>query len=207
MPRANSVIMTASTVATALPRRAVRAGFRAARLPLAMAEHLTERAGVDISGLPPVIVLDTLEAQTKQAIGRLLGDGMLVAEGERQARLVAHRRGLVLIDEESVAAGEPPAPPAPIAVVPDPEPVPVPEPEREPEPEPEAQPGPEGGAEAQDSEEAAAARLAEIRRAEEAARQEAAERAAVRREAQRKAAAARAKAAAAKRRRAQVTGD
>lgn len=201
MPRANSVIMTASTVATALPRRAVRAGFRAARLPLSMAEHLTERAGVDISGLPPVIVLDTLEAQTKQAIGRLLGDGMLVAEGERQARLVAHRRGLVLIDEESVAGGAPAAPPAPIAVVPDPEPVPAPEPE------PEPQAGPEGGAEAEGSEEAAAARLAEIRRSEEAARQEAAERAAARREAQRKAAAARAKAAAAKRRRAQVTGD
>lgn len=79
--------------ATTIPRQVVKLGLRSARLPISVAEHLTERAGFDISHLPPIAGYDSIEAWAKQAIGRFLHDDELVREGEQQERAVHHREG------------------------------------------------------------------------------------------------------------------
>lgn len=79
--------------ATTVPRQVVRLSLMGARLPIALAEQLTERAGFDISGLPPITAYDAVEAQAKKVIGRVLGDDELVREGEQQEAALRHRQG------------------------------------------------------------------------------------------------------------------
>jgi len=76
-----------------IPRQAFRLYLAGARLPIAVAERLTERAGIDISGLPPIAAYDAVEAQAKMAIGRWLDDQDLVREGEQQESARRHRNG------------------------------------------------------------------------------------------------------------------
>lgn len=83
--------------ATTLPRQVVRLGLMGARLPIALAEQLTERAGFDISGLGPITAYDSVEAQVKQVIGRVLHDEELVREGEQEEKAVRHRQGADLL--------------------------------------------------------------------------------------------------------------
>ncbi len=71
--------------ATAVPRTIVKLGLNWVRVPLSVAEHFARRSGTDLGGSRAVAVYDLVEAETKKAFGRLLRDGQLVAEGERQA--------------------------------------------------------------------------------------------------------------------------
>lgn len=87
--------------ATTVPRQVVRLGLMGARLPIAVAEHLTERAGFDISGLAPIAAYDAVEAQAKMVIGRVLGDDELVHEGERQEKALRHRQGAEYLSERA----------------------------------------------------------------------------------------------------------
>lgn len=79
--------------ATTIPTQCVKLGMRGARLPISLAEHVTERAGLDISGFPPFAAYDAIEAQAKMVIGRLLHDDDLVREGEQQESALRHRNG------------------------------------------------------------------------------------------------------------------
>ncbi len=79
--------------ATAIPRSIVKLSLNGVRLPLSIAEHLARRSGLDIAGSPAVAVYDSVEAQAKKTLGRLLHDEQLVSEGERQARAARHRNG------------------------------------------------------------------------------------------------------------------
>lgn len=83
--------MTSISSAT-IPRQIVKLGLRYVRLPISLAEHVTERAGLDISQLPPIAAYDSVEAQAKMTIGRLLGDDVLVEEGSVQERAIRQRR-------------------------------------------------------------------------------------------------------------------
>lgn len=87
--------------ATIVPRQVVRLGLLSARLPIAVAEHLTERAGFDISGFGPIAAYDSVEAQAKKVIGRVLGDDELVREGERQEKAARHRQGAEFLSERA----------------------------------------------------------------------------------------------------------
>ncbi len=78
---------------TTIPTQLVKLGLRSARLPISLAEHFTERAGLDISGFPPIAAYDSIEAQAKQVIGRYLGDDDLIREGTQQERAIRHRSG------------------------------------------------------------------------------------------------------------------
>jgi hypothetical protein len=60
-----------------IPKRAVRTGFRAARLPLTVAETVLQR---DDEWLP-TRAYDTVEARFKQIVGRAVRDDELVEEG------------------------------------------------------------------------------------------------------------------------------
>lgn len=86
---------------TTVPRQIVRLGLMGARLPISLAEQLTERAGFDISGLGPITAYDSVEAQAKKAIGRVLGYDELVEEGERQEKAVRHRQGADFLSERA----------------------------------------------------------------------------------------------------------
>jgi hypothetical protein len=58
---------------------------------------VTERVGLDISGLPPIAAYDSVEAQAKKLLGRMLGDAQLVDEGTRQEAAIRHRSGAELL--------------------------------------------------------------------------------------------------------------
>jgi len=90
-----------SLTATTVPRQVVRLYLIGARLPIAIAEHLTERAGFDISGLGPIVAYDSVEAQAKKVIGRVLRDDELVTEGELQEEAVRHRQGAEFLSERA----------------------------------------------------------------------------------------------------------
>lgn len=72
-----------------------------ARLPIAVAEHLTERVGLDISNFGPIATYDSVEAQAKKVIGRVLGDDALIREGEAQEKAVRHRQGAEYLSERA----------------------------------------------------------------------------------------------------------
>jgi flagellar biosynthesis GTPase FlhF len=74
-----------------IPRHAVRLSLAVVRLPVAVAEQVTERTGIDISRLPPIAAYDAVEAQAKMMIGRWLDDRDLVLEGEQQESARRHR--------------------------------------------------------------------------------------------------------------------
>ena len=80
-----------SVSSTTIPGQIVRLGLRYVRLPISVAEHLTERAGLEISQLSPIAAYDAVEAQAKMTIGRLLGDDALVEEGSLQERALRQR--------------------------------------------------------------------------------------------------------------------
>jgi dTMP kinase len=87
--------------ATAVPREVVKLGLRGTRLPISLAEHVTERAGLDISGFAPIAAYDSLEAQIKKTLGRLLGDEELIREGTQQENAIRYRNGAELLSEEA----------------------------------------------------------------------------------------------------------
>ncbi|HET6964409.1 MAG TPA: hypothetical protein VFH58_06520 [Acidimicrobiales bacterium] len=97
--------MSPMSVAT-VPRQLVKLGLRGARLPISLAEHLTERAGFDISGLPPIAAYDAVEAQAKMVVGRLLGDEELVREGTQQESAIRYRNGSAHLSEQAEAVRE-----------------------------------------------------------------------------------------------------
>lgn len=78
---------------TAIPRTIVKLGLEGIRLPLTVAQRVGERSGLDVGALPPVAVYDTVEAQAKQVLGRILRDEQLVSEGERQGAAARQRSG------------------------------------------------------------------------------------------------------------------
>lgn len=170
----------------AIPRSVVKLGLSGVRLPLSIAEHLGDWSGLDVAGLPPVAVYDSVEAHAKQLLGRLIRDDLLVTEGRRQEQAARSRirppRPSFGTDEPDRTDQEP----RPGSVMP-------PEPTRDLE-----------AAEREAEEQRAAARLAEIHAEEERARQEAEERARKREQAARKAARTRARAAEAKKRQAEL---
>lgn len=84
-------------VMTEIPRQAVRLGFDGLRLPLTLAE----RAGLDVSGWPPVVAYEAVEAEAKKAVGRVLGDAELVREGELQAGAARRRARAVFLSREA----------------------------------------------------------------------------------------------------------
>lgn len=86
---------------TIVPRQFVRLGLLSARWPIALAEHLTERAGFDISGLGPIVAYDSIEAQAKKVIGRVLRDEQLVTEGELQEKAIRHRLGAEVLSDQA----------------------------------------------------------------------------------------------------------
>lgn len=90
-----------SSLSATIPRQVVRLSLRGIRLPIALAEHLTERAGFDISSLSPITAYDSVEAQAKMAIGRVLGDEALIREGEQQEKSVRHRQGAEFLSERA----------------------------------------------------------------------------------------------------------
>jgi hypothetical protein len=71
--------------------RVLKAGFELTRLPLSVAEKAAERAGFDLSKLPPVALYDSVEAQAKLLFGRMLADDQLVEEGLAQEEAVRRR--------------------------------------------------------------------------------------------------------------------
>lgn len=93
--------MSSLSVATTVPRQLAKLGLRGARLPISLAEHLTERAGFDISGLPPIAAYDAVEAQAKMVLGRLLGDDELVREGSQQETAIRQRNGAGYLSEQA----------------------------------------------------------------------------------------------------------
>jgi membrane protein involved in colicin uptake len=76
-------------------------GLAGARLPISVAEHLSGRAGIDISGLPPIAAYDAIEAQAKMVIGRWLDDDDLVREGEQQESARRHRNGARYLSDQA----------------------------------------------------------------------------------------------------------
>ena len=70
-------------------------------MPIALAEHITERAGFDISVLGPIAAYDSVEAQAKKVIGRVLHDDELVREGEHQEQAIRHRQGADFLSERA----------------------------------------------------------------------------------------------------------
>lgn len=81
--------------ATAFPRTIVKLSLHGVRVPLSVAERLARRSGVDIGGSRAVAVYDSIEAEAKKALGRILHDEQLVMEGERQAKTVRYRQSIV----------------------------------------------------------------------------------------------------------------
>lgn len=92
--------------AATLPRHLAKLSLKGVRLPLSLAEHLTERAGLDISGFAPVAAYDAAEAQAKMVIGRLLGDDDLVREGVQQENAVRYRNGAAHLSEQAETVRE-----------------------------------------------------------------------------------------------------
>lgn len=76
---------------TAIPRQIVKLSLLSLRLPISIAERLGERSGVYLPAWPPVAAYDTVEGEAKKLIGRLIGDEVLVGEGERQQSAARHR--------------------------------------------------------------------------------------------------------------------
>ncbi len=92
--------MSSLSVVT-VPRQLAKLGLMGARLPISLAEHLTERAGFDISGLPPIAAYDAVEAQAKMVLGRLLGDDDLVREGSQQETAIRQRNGAAHLSDQA----------------------------------------------------------------------------------------------------------
>lgn len=89
-----------------VPRELVKLGLRGARLPITVAEHLTERAGFDISGFPPIEAYESVEARAKQLIGRAIGDAGLVREGTEQEMALRHRTGAEVLSDRAETVRE-----------------------------------------------------------------------------------------------------
>lgn len=89
--------MAASTI----PGNLVKLGLSGIRFPLSVAQQLGQRSGVDVGGFPPVAAFESVEAQAKQVLGRILHDEQLVSEGERQESAARHRRGARWLSTEA----------------------------------------------------------------------------------------------------------
>ena len=84
-----------------IPRTLVRLSLTGIRLPISIAQHLGERSGIDIGGFPAVSAYDSVEAQAKQVLGRIIHDDLLVDEGERQAAAARRRSGAEWLSSEA----------------------------------------------------------------------------------------------------------
>jgi hypothetical protein len=75
--------------------------FDGLRFPLTLAEHLGDRSGIDVASLPPVVVLEALEAHAKKVVGQFLGDDGLRLEGSQQESAVRHRSSAQAMEEKA----------------------------------------------------------------------------------------------------------
>ena len=80
-----------------IPRTYVRTTLRAMRLPVDLGESIARRNGDGTRPWPPSVVFDAVEGGIKKAVGFLLRDDQLVAEGElNQAAAKEQRQALLL---------------------------------------------------------------------------------------------------------------
>ena len=87
--------------ASPIPRSLVKLSLTGIRLPLSIAQHLGERSGIDVGGFPAVAAYDSVEAQAKQVLGRIIHDDLLVSEGQRQQTAARSRSGAQWLSTEA----------------------------------------------------------------------------------------------------------